>query len=187
MKYVNFLFLLITMAAANANDEVQNLKVDGNLVTFTAGTGTSEPVLACENEETTHLWGFSLDSASGKAMYSMLVTAIASNRGVSVSTANDCVDDSGIERAQSIELGSIIDSESIQQSPTFDIVAYGEHRSGKCYSLLNSKSPSGKLYLDVYTTLSGYRVCQCVEGTVSVKTTAKEHHDYQFQCVLPKE
>ncbi|MCH2058017.1 MAG: hypothetical protein MK214_15670 [Thalassotalea sp.] len=152
MKYVNFLFLLITMAASNANDEVQNLKVDGNLVTFTAGTGTSEPVLACVTEETTHLWGFSLDSASGKAMYSMLVTAIASNRGVNVSTANDCVDDSGIERAQSIELGAVFKNVTTEATSKFEIVAYGSFLGGGCYSSLNSKSENGISYLNLYTT-----------------------------------
>ena len=108
MKLLNTLLTLSLAAITSqvmAANTLTSLKVQNDIVYFaTEGTKT-ETSPSCMAAENSSKWTLSLNSASGKAMYALLVTASADSREVTVETANDCADQLGYERAASIEIG----------------------------------------------------------------------------------
>ncbi|MCV2884652.1 hypothetical protein OE749_08085 [Aestuariibacter sp. AA17] len=105
-------FILRTMAFSFAalftfNSQagvIDYLKVDGNTVYFSSSTAKASTSPACVAPENSDYWTTSLTSESGRAMYSLLVTALAKETQFDVISANDCADADGFERAQSINL-----------------------------------------------------------------------------------
>lgn len=104
MKSILMTLFGLALSAASTNGLaaglVENIEVEGDIVLFSiseAKQGGSSP--ACVLESATETWSISLDSQSGRATYSMLVTAMSLNIAVNVESANDCANSAGIERA----------------------------------------------------------------------------------------
>ncbi|MCV2884651.1 hypothetical protein OE749_08080 [Aestuariibacter sp. AA17] len=83
---------------------IDYLKVDGSTVYFSSTSPKNTPSPSCVRAENNDMWTVSLSSESGRAMYSLLVTALAKETQFDVVSANDCADKEGFERAQSINL-----------------------------------------------------------------------------------
>ena len=97
MKYL--LMGLAFCSAAEAAGNVTSLNVEQQVVTFITSEAKSQSSPACMAAEHANKWTVSLDSQSGRATYSMLITAMSLNIPVNVETANDCADATGLERA----------------------------------------------------------------------------------------
>ena len=111
IKSVVFISLLLTYSLfaldADAAGKVNYLNVDGDYVHFAtteAKTSASpECVIAGTNEHFTT----SLKTESGRAIYSLLITAMTTEQGVSVTSAQDCNDVAGIERAKAVQISGL--------------------------------------------------------------------------------
>ncbi|MBE0368094.1 hypothetical protein [Pseudoalteromonas aurantia] len=102
------LTLLHSCSAAASDNKITNIKVDGDTVYFSTSHAKSHTLPNCVTSTNNQQWTLSLTSAAGKASYTLLVAAMTDNRSISVTSANDCADSTGYERAQSIEVGDTI-------------------------------------------------------------------------------
>lgn len=109
MKIVNTLVTgMLLMASTNsfAEGNLTSLKVDSDVVYFSTNEEKPTTSPSCMQAENNNKWSISLNTATGKAIYALLVTASADNRKITVESANDCADYAGFERAKSAELGN---------------------------------------------------------------------------------
>ena len=83
---------------------VDYLNVDGNAVHFSIAESKTQTPPQCAVAETNDKFAVSLNTEAGRAMYSLLITAMSTKQGVSVKTAGDCADIAGIERASSVSI-----------------------------------------------------------------------------------
>jgi len=92
--------------ASIASSTLTSLKVDGDIVYFSTKQAKGEVSPSCMLDEFKNDWSVSLKNTTGKAIYSMLVAATATQKSIIVKTANDCAIKSGYERARSVEISS---------------------------------------------------------------------------------
>ncbi|GLX78739.1 hypothetical protein tinsulaeT_20790 [Thalassotalea insulae] len=97
-------FLLSLCFNAFADGNLTKLKVDSDVVYFASDEAKQHGIPACVASASEQEWAVSLNTATGKAMYSLLVTASTGNRKITVVSANDCADAVGFERAKSVEI-----------------------------------------------------------------------------------
>jgi hypothetical protein len=105
---VTALVLLCSGSAIASDNKITNIKVDGDIVHFSTSQAKVHTLPNCVATGNAQQWTLSLTSAAGKASYTLLVAAMTDNRSVVVTSANDCADTTGYERAQSIEVGDPI-------------------------------------------------------------------------------
>jgi len=86
----------------SAASKVDYISVDGNIVYFTTTEGKTTASPTCVVNEKQDLWTISLLTSNGRALYSLLATALAGDLAVTVRSAQNCGDTPGIERAKSI-------------------------------------------------------------------------------------
>ncbi|PAJ73591.1 hypothetical protein CJF42_15115 [Pseudoalteromonas sp. NBT06-2] len=98
--------LLLTCFHISAAAKVDYLNVDGDIVYFTTTEGKATASPSCVVNDTQKQWSVSLNSGSGRALYSLLATALAGELAVTVTSAQDCGDTPGIERASSIAIAA---------------------------------------------------------------------------------
>ncbi|MCG7560703.1 hypothetical protein [Pseudoalteromonas sp. McH1-42] len=82
---------------------ITQIEIENNIVLFSTSSMAPSTV-ACVAENKNQLRSVSLDSHSGRAMYSLLITAVAKQQAVAVTSAQDCADLAGVERVQSLRL-----------------------------------------------------------------------------------
>ncbi|KNC65127.1 hypothetical protein AC626_25065, partial [Pseudoalteromonas rubra] len=82
---------------------ITQIEIENNTVLFSTSSMAPSSV-ACVAEDKNQLRSISLDSHSGRAMYSLLITAVAKQQAVAVTSAQDCADLAGVERVQSLRL-----------------------------------------------------------------------------------
>lgn len=133
---VNWLVLsfatLCTFTAQAA--KVTSLKIEGNTVIFTqSGTKTTASPACAESQPNS--WGLQLLTDSDRATYAALVAAAGSNMDIVVTSSQDCVEGTAIERLHSVEVIPAIASTG---AGGMRIVASGE-RSGTTY-------PNARIY-----------------------------------------
>ncbi|WP_448566718.1 hypothetical protein [Thalassotalea ganghwensis] len=102
-RILSLLFILFP-ALALASSKISYLNVDGNNVHFALAGDKAHTIPSCAVAETNQHYGVSLLTEAGRAMYSLLITAMSSKQAVSVVSGNDCNDVNGVERAQSVSL-----------------------------------------------------------------------------------
>ena len=98
---------LAAMGSACVAGTVDYLEIENDVVLFsTSDSKTSTP--ACVDAASSDLWSVSLSSDSGRAMYSMILTAMAKpgELGLQVQTADDCAVSAGVERAGNVQMVS---------------------------------------------------------------------------------
>ena len=98
--------LILSTNVKAADNKITNIKVDGDTVLFSTSQAKVHTLPNCVATGNAQQWTLSLTSAAGKASYTLLVAAMTDNRSVVVTSANDCADSTGYERAQSIEVGN---------------------------------------------------------------------------------
>ncbi len=92
----------VTQAAGT----VDFLEVDNDVVLFSTSEAKATSSPACVTPENATKWSISLATQSGRAHYTMLVTALSMGIEVNVETAGDCADMAGLERATRIWFAS---------------------------------------------------------------------------------
>ncbi|WP_448566710.1 hypothetical protein [Thalassotalea ganghwensis] len=105
LTQLSVIFSAFASIFVSAEAQLTSLKVESDVVYFTtaeAKSGTRPSCMASENSE---LWSLSLTTATGKAIYPLLVAASTDRRPITVHSANDCSDAEGFERVAGIELG----------------------------------------------------------------------------------
>jgi hypothetical protein len=165
-----------------AEGTITSLKIDSEIVYFSTSQGKTGTPPICMAAENADKWTISLNTASGKATYALLVAAVTQNRNISVVSGNDCADQTGFERAQSIAL-ALPAAQQGGYKPTFEIVAYGHQQNYRgyvsCGIQLNSNAPDGSAYL----IQSNTNYCQCTNGSQLVYVSRTDYGQ-NLHCVL---
>jgi hypothetical protein len=107
MKHLFFLILIVSTFTSFAAAKIDYINVDGDLVYFSTLEAKTSASPSCVISDTQNLWSISLSTSSGRALYSLLATAVAGELAITVSSALDCMDTSGIERAKSIAIAPV--------------------------------------------------------------------------------
>ena len=185
--------LLASQVAAQA--KLTSLKVQEDVVYFAIEGEKTEASPSCMAAENSSKWTLSLNSASGKAMYALLVTASADDRAITVTTSNDCGDVIGYERAIAIELGamagtgpSIASATSVWKEVA---IAYDDKGAWgrRCSVVLNSQK-DGIDYLtrETYTSYrdpnAEYSNCKCNNGSTLVMRAGNNTRNF-VSCLVP--
>jgi len=149
-----------------AAGKVNYLKVDGDNVHFATTEGKITTSPACAVEASKDYFTVSLKTEAGRAIYSLLVTAMSTNEPVDVISANDCADTPGLERAQSVSLPSTTSNQGTENSTILNtaIEAYDSHFQIKngfrshekdyyTYAFHNSKGSKGAVLTGSRTQL----------------------------------
>jgi len=106
MKKTLVLISLFIAGVVNASGSVDFLEVENGIVTFSTTDAKVAISPACVDPGNAKLWTLSLNSESGRANYSMLVTALSNNLAVNVESAEDCAYTPGVERARRLWFAS---------------------------------------------------------------------------------
>ncbi|WP_281556443.1 hypothetical protein [Thalassomonas sp. RHCl1] len=111
---ISFLALISQLFSANAMAaaKVSYLNVDGDNVHFSTAEAKSAASPACVVAETNERFAVSLRTEAGRAMYSLLITAMSSDQPVTVVSGSDCGDVFGLERAQSVSISPDVTNEA---------------------------------------------------------------------------
>ena len=100
-----------TLAAGN----ITYLNVIDDVVYFTTDDTQVTPP-ECAVAETATQWTIPLTNKTGRALYSMLVTAMAAKQPVTIASADDCAVIDGFKRAKGINLVPVIEDNSAKTS-----------------------------------------------------------------------
>jgi hypothetical protein len=182
-KTLTLLSCLLISTFTFGDGNLTSLKVDSDIVYFSTDEekiATSPSCMATENSDK---WSLSLNTATGKAIYALLITVSADNRKITVESAGDCSDITSFERAKSVELGL----SDAAYKPKIEDVAYGyrHYYNGKqsCTIHVNSNDTSGSLYLLSLPSSNGTS-CSCRNGSKMTKTQdGNNSSSYYFKCV----
>ena len=115
-----------TFAAGHVN----YLNVKGDIVHFAVDEAKAQESPACVASENADRFSVSRKTEAGRAMYSLLITAMAGDLALNVESALDCADTAGIERA----LGASIAPADKVSEPSGNLYLYtgdGKTRLGQ--------------------------------------------------------
>jgi hypothetical protein len=103
LEIITLMAILIT-PFTHAASQVNYLNIDGDAVHFSLADNKTHTLPRCAVAETNQRYAFSLKTDAGRAMYSLIITAIANKQNLSVESANDCADVSGFERVGGLNI-----------------------------------------------------------------------------------
>jgi hypothetical protein len=136
--------LILSTNVKAADNKITNIKVDGDIVRFSTSQAKVHTLPNCVAANNAQQWTLSLTSAAGKASYTLLVAAMTDNRSVVVTSANDCADSTGYERAQSIEVGNASQQSGAGSSKLMTLYqGDGVTKVGTIYSIVNQHQNTG--------------------------------------------
>ncbi|MBE0368300.1 hypothetical protein [Pseudoalteromonas aurantia] len=136
------LTLLYSGSAVASDNKITNIKVDGDTVYFSTSHAKSHTLPNCVASANNQQWTLSLKSAAGKASYTLLVAAMTDNRSISVTSANDCANSTGYERAQSVEVGDTIANTTRGSSGQLSLYKWdGVTKVGTIFEIDRSSNP----------------------------------------------
>jgi hypothetical protein len=115
-KTLSILMALTMMPTSYAAATVNYLNVDGDAVHFSTNEAKSAVSPSCVIAETNDRFTVSLQSEAGRAMYSLLITAMASKQAVTIESALDCTDIEGVERAKGVSIVPITVAANLEGS-----------------------------------------------------------------------
>lgn len=116
MKYTGLLSLTLFSCIAHSASQITYLNVDNGFVHFSTQTSKAASAPSCAVSDSNEQYAVSLANENGRAVYSLLITAMASSQEIDVISAGDCADVSGVERAKSVSLTPVIRSTVESQS-----------------------------------------------------------------------
>lgn len=103
LKLFGITFLAITMSSnLFAKGAVDFVEINKDIVVFSTTAEKTAVSPACVVPETSSQWTINLNSQSGRATYTMLITAMSTGNKVNIETAGDCGLIPGIERAKRV-------------------------------------------------------------------------------------
>ena len=103
-KIIALFFCASQILAFNAfaAGKVNYLNVDEDVVYFSTNVAKTASSPACMAAENSERWTISLNTKNGRAMYSLLATALAGTLDIEVISGQDCSVVDGFERARSV-------------------------------------------------------------------------------------
>jgi len=101
-KWFGMLVVIFVCGVTQAAGTVDYLEVNNGVVVFATTEAKTVASPVCVLTEQATKWSISLDTQSGRASYSMLVTAMSMGIPIKVESANDCAVLTGVEQAQRI-------------------------------------------------------------------------------------
>jgi len=138
MNKFYLLAIMLSSSYANAAAQVNYLNIDGDAVHFSIAESKTETSPSCVVAETNERFAFSLKTDAGRAMYSLLITAMAAKQDLAVESAQDCADVAGIERADGISITPTVTSANAESSASKQFYLYtgdGQKKLGRIASL----------------------------------------------------
>ncbi|WP_125779356.1 hypothetical protein [Pseudoalteromonas rubra] len=97
-----------------APQPIEQLKIAGDVVHITlAQTTNPRTPAACVSPDNASKWTLSLNTASGKASYALLVNAFEKEKQVEIEGTGDCTDHPGVERAYAVSVQQKHGDESV--------------------------------------------------------------------------
>lgn len=96
--------LLFASFGSSAADRINNVSINGNNLLFSTVATKTHSLPSCIDTGQEQLWSASLKSNEGQSIYSMLITAISTEKNITVESADDCNAAQGIERAKAISI-----------------------------------------------------------------------------------
>jgi hypothetical protein len=108
MKKILVLLSLLATCGLHAAGTVDFLEVDNDVVLFSTTEAKVATSPACVDSENANMWTVSLASDSGRAIYSLILTAMAKGEGLglNIESAQDCAVSNGVERAGRVNIVS---------------------------------------------------------------------------------
>lgn len=106
-KSLLLLGLLISNSVFSAA-QVNYLNIDGDAVHFSTAEAKTATSPSCAVAATNERFAFSLKTDAGRAMYSLLVTAMAAKQALTIESAQDCADVTGIERVAGLSIAPAV-------------------------------------------------------------------------------
>lgn len=103
MKAALVLLALCFSSQSAGAESLGKLTIAGNIVTFIASE-KSHPLPDCVVESQQALWSADLSTRRGRAIYAVLLTALSANQTLKVTSAGNCADSAGIEKAQTVSI-----------------------------------------------------------------------------------
>ncbi len=155
-KWLGTISALLVTANVWAGGEINHLDVNDGIVVFATSetkTGASPTCMATDQADK---WAISINSESGRAIYSLLMTAMVTKMTINVESADDCADAEGFERAKRVWLNPAIaagESASLRLAPDLTY----EGNSARTISNLNTTSE-----LTPVLELTGKQVVQTI-------------------------
>jgi len=169
---------------AQAAGTVDFLKIDKDIVLFsTTETKASSPT--CVATENADNWAVSLKSESGRAIYSLIVTAMAKELALDVDSAGDCADAEGLERASGVNL-AVASTEPNASVPTQQVVKIVGHAliatNNNCYRVTSAADGAGVNY--ILRSGSNNKYCSCQNSIESRerRQVGKYSFEYTLKC-----
>ena len=107
IRTFSLLTALLFAAPVLSSGQVNYLDVNGDIVVFATEATKTNTSPACVGAANSDKWAVSLNSESGRAIYSLLMTALVTKMRVNVESAGDCADQDGYERAQRVWLDAV--------------------------------------------------------------------------------
>ncbi|KID56233.1 hypothetical protein JF50_18390 [Pseudoalteromonas luteoviolacea] len=104
MRFILFLLLSLFSIHVFSAAHIIQLNVSDNNVRFAIDEEKTHTLPSCVHASTRNEYSFSLDNEQGRAMYSMLITALAGELPISVESANDCLAIVDVERAKGVSV-----------------------------------------------------------------------------------
>ncbi|WP_125779355.1 hypothetical protein [Pseudoalteromonas rubra] len=106
--------LAIAPQVIAAPQPIEQLKIAGDVVHITlAQTTNPRTPAACVSPDNASKWTLSLNTASGKASYALLVNAFEKEKQVEIEGTGDCTDHPGVERAYAVSVQQKHGDESV--------------------------------------------------------------------------
>lgn len=157
MKKLGFLLGLVCSTSLFAAGSVDFLEVNDDVVLFSTSDAKTHSLPSCVGAGNSALWSVSLTTDSGRAIYSVLLTAMAkgSDLGIEIATAGDCAAFNEYERAKRVTLAALSTQGNGDSATTVGLYNFsGEERIGTFLGTWRD----GNFDQIYYTTqLGGYR------------------------------
>jgi len=193
MKHLLFTLLLSLLSFPLwAAGTLNYLDVNQGVVYFSTEQAKTATSPTCVDAAQAEKWALSLESDNGRAMYSILLTAMATGMEIGVETSSDCNAATGFERPLRVWFdasGVSSETSAVETVTAYKPVAYGKREhSGNYYCRVYStlKSPSNLNYMSANN--SSYQDCVCQGGSKRVQVAGdKNTYEKYYQCVIEVE
>lgn len=133
--YLSVLFFLSFPTLASS--QINFLNIVGDVVEFSLVDGKEHQIPQCVSSENADLYAVSLTSESGRAIYSLLITAMASQQAISVETDGSCIEQYDVEHAKGVNIHPKVTSEIKGTSALYLFKGDGNTMVGRIVSANN--------------------------------------------------
>ena len=193
---VRLFTIALSFLAANAMAaaHITYLDINEGTVVFSTDEAKSASSPACMASANADKWAVSLSTDDGRAIYTLLMTAMATQMTVDVQSAGDCADKAGYERPVRVwTLPTVTAATTMATETVLKPVAFGRYENdwqgnANCSIQKTLQSSASQPYM-VRTQLNNNRSrCDCGENSTKVFVSLGEYSSHgAIQCVIEVE